>query len=74
MSPVALEELKAQIRGLPTQDRAELVQFLLDSLEPEVDVDAEAMWEVELARRVADIRAGRVTGKPANQVFAKLRA
>lgn len=70
---VTLESLKSQLGVLPSRDRAELAQFLIDSLEPGSDVDAETAWEAELARRVADIRAGRVTGKPADQVFAELR-
>ncbi len=68
-----LESLKSQLGGLPSQDRAELARFLLDSLDPASDVDAEAAWEVELSRRVAEIRAGKVVGKPADQVFAELR-
>ena len=39
----------------------------------EKDEGYEAAWEVELARRVEDIESGRVTGKPAKQVFAELR-
>ncbi len=70
---VTLEALKSQLGALPNRDRAELARFLIDSLEPGADDDAEAAWETELARRVADIRAGRVVGKPADQVFAELR-
>lgn len=69
----SLETLKTQLRILPGRDRAELPHFLIHSLEPEVDEDAEAAWDQELARRVADIRAGRVVGKPAEQVVAELR-
>ena len=68
-----LEALKTQLRTFPGRDRAELAHFLIDSLEPEADDEAEAAWDQELARRVADIRAGRVVGKPADQVFAELR-
>lgn len=68
-----LETLKTQLGVLPSRERAELAWFLIDSLEPEADDDAEAAWEIELARRVADIRSGRVVGKPADQVFAELR-
>ena len=69
-----LETLKTQLGILPSRDRAELARFLIDSLEPGADNDAEAAWEIELARRVDDIRFGRVVGKPADQVFAELRA
>jgi putative addiction module component (TIGR02574 family) len=68
----ALESLKSQLGALPDQDRAELARFLIDSLEAQSDADAETAWETELAHRVAEIRAGRVVGKPAEQVFAEL--
>lgn len=69
-----LEGLKSRLGTLPDRDRAELAQFLIDSLEPESDADADAAWEVELTRRAAEIRAGAVAGKTAEQVFAELRA
>jgi len=67
-----LESLKTQLKGLPSQDRAELAGFLIESLDDGEDDDAEAAWERELARRVDEIRSDRVVGKLADQVFAKL--
>ena len=69
-----MEQLKVQLERLPSQARAELAHFLLCSLEQEVDADADAAWEAELARRVAEIQSGKVVGTPAAQVFAELRA
>jgi putative addiction module component (TIGR02574 family) len=69
-----IEQLKMQLERLPRQERAELAHFLLCSLEQDTDADADAAWEVELARRVADIQSGKVVGIPAAQVFAELRA
>jgi putative addiction module component (TIGR02574 family) len=68
-----LATLKNQLGILPNRDREELAQFLIDSLEPGTDADADAAWDTELARRAAEIRAGRVVGKPAEQLFAELR-
>ena len=68
-----LETLKSQLGTLPGHDRAELAQFLINSLDSEVDQDAEAAWDRELTRRVAEIHAGRVVGEPADQVLAELR-
>lgn len=42
------------------------------SLEPEDEGIGEA-WDAELSRRVAEIRDGKVIGKPADQVFMELR-
>jgi putative addiction module component (TIGR02574 family) len=68
----AAERIKSELSQLPQADRAALAGYLLSTLD-ESDADAEAAWDVELARRLEDIRKGRVEGIPAEQVFAKLR-
>jgi putative addiction module component (TIGR02574 family) len=67
-----LDQWKAELRRLPSQDRAELAHFLLASLEPREDGTGLA-WKAEIARRVEEIRGGRAIGKPAEQLFAELR-
>ena len=67
------EQLKAQLSQLSTQERAELAHFLIHSLDEGVDADAEAAWDAELARRMAEIRSGKAVGEPADKVFAELR-
>jgi putative addiction module component (TIGR02574 family) len=67
------EKLKAQLSQLSMQERAELAHFLIHSLDEAVDADAEAAWDAELARRMAEIRSGNAVGEPADQVFAELR-
>ena len=67
------EKLKAQLSQLSTQERAELAHFLLHSLDEDVDADAEATWDAELARRMEEIRSGKAVGEPAERVFAELR-
>jgi putative addiction module component (TIGR02574 family) len=71
MSP-SLEQIKSTLSGLPISERAELAHFLLDSLESADEGVAEA-WRDELARRVAEIRSGKVVGKPIEEVLARLR-
>ena len=68
-----VEKLKGQLEQLTSRERAELVYFLIRSLEPEEDAEADAAWEAELVRRVADIKSDKVVGKPAPKVFAELR-
>ncbi|MEX0716025.1 MAG: addiction module protein [Planctomycetaceae bacterium] len=72
MTEVA-EKLKSEAAKLSPRDRAELARFLIDSLEEQVDDDAEAAWDIELARRENEIRSGRAVGEPAAEVFARLR-
>ena len=68
-----VEKLKEQAEMLTNQELAEIARFAIYSLDHETDDDAEAAWEVELARRVSDIEGGRAVGKSAHQVLAELR-
>lgn len=72
MIPTSLDALKSHLVALPTEDRAELAQFLIETLEPASERDTEAAWEAELTRRVEEIRSGRVVGKLAEEVFAEV--
>lgn len=68
-----LEEVKSQLEGLSKEERADLAYFLLQTLEPEEEEGASAAWDAEINRRVDEIRSGRATGKPADQVFTEVR-
>jgi putative addiction module component (TIGR02574 family) len=68
-----VENLKSLVEKLSSSERAELAEFLIHSLDQEQDDDAETLWELELTRRVNDIKTGKAVGKPAEQVFAELR-
>lgn len=58
MSPTELEEAAIQ---LPAQDRARLVQRLLDSLDQLTDEEASYLWLQEAQRRADEIDQSRVT-------------
>jgi putative addiction module component (TIGR02574 family) len=49
---------------LPEGERAELAARVIDSLDPQVDDDAEAAWEVEVKQRLEQIDQGRVSLVP----------
>jgi len=68
------ERLQAELANLSEADRAGLAHFLIQSLHPDEDADAEQAWDAELERRGEDIRSGRAAGEPAERVFAELRA
>jgi putative addiction module component (TIGR02574 family) len=68
----AVEKLKSQANSLSAPERADLAYYLLSSLEPEEEGVEEA-WRTEIARRVAEIRAGTAKGRPAEEVLAELR-
>lgn len=71
--PTLVEELSARAKTLPPEDRARLAEELLDSLQEASDADAEAAWEREIERRVAEIESGMVKLIPAEDVHAEAR-
>ncbi len=60
----AAEAVLADALKLDVEARAELAAELLASLDGPADPDAEAAWEVEIARRVAAIEVGTVQLEP----------
>jgi hypothetical protein len=68
-----LEKLKDDLLGLPPDSRASLAFALIASLEEEIDEDADRLWEEEIRRRHRDIKSGRATLKPADQVLVEAR-
>lgn len=70
------DTLERELLHLPKADRARLAQVLLASLDAEAVAESpaaiEAAWEMEISRRVAELRDGTVAGIPADQVFAEV--
>jgi putative addiction module component (TIGR02574 family) len=54
------EELLTHALKLPPAARAALADSLIDSLDSEVDEDAEEAWRSEIALRVRDLDSGAV--------------
>lgn len=72
-----LEELEEQALHLSSAERGQLIHRLIVSLEgtPEDTPEAIAQaWDEEIARRVADMDAGKTVWIPADEVFARLDA
>lgn len=72
-----LEELEEQALHLSPKERGQLIHRLIVSLEgtPEDTPEAIAQaWDEEIARRVADMDAGKTVWIPADEVFARLDA
>lgn len=68
-----VDELAARARALSAEDRARLAEELLESLQGEADADAEAAWDREIERRVAEIESGAVRLITADEVHAEAR-
>jgi len=69
----AAETLREAL-ALPTEARAALAGSLLDSLDTDVDGDAEAAWAIEVKRRVAELDTGAVNTIPWAEVRRRLAA
>lgn len=68
---VNIEELSAASMQLGIEDRAVLAGKLLLSLDEPNPAEVERLWLDEAERRLADYRAGRVKGIPADEVFRR---
>jgi putative addiction module component (TIGR02574 family) len=72
-----LKEIEEQALQLTPRERSELAHRLIVSLDGEPEDSPEAIakaWDEEIARRVADMDAGRTKWIPADVVMTKLRA
>lgn len=67
-----VEELSRRARALPPEERVRLAEELLATVQ-EVDSEAEAAWDEEIKRRIAEIDSGTATLIPAEEVFAEVR-
>lgn len=68
-----LKELEAQARSLSPEERARLVESLLESLRDAPLAEIEKAWEVEIAERVAAYDRGELPTFSAESVFAEAR-
>lgn len=73
MSRDAGEILKEAL-ALPPEARAALADYLWDSLDPEVDSDAEEAWRKEIKQRIIDLDSGKVAALPWFEARARLLA
>jgi putative addiction module component (TIGR02574 family) len=72
-----LEQIEALALALPVKQRGELAHRLIVSLDGEPEGTPEEIakaWDEEIARRVADMEAGRTKWIPAEEVFAEIDA
>ena len=68
-----LRDLAEELAELSPRDKASLALMLIDSLDEEVDEDAERLWFEESERRYAAYRRGEAPSRPAEEVFDRAR-
>ncbi|MFO0845410.1 MAG: addiction module protein [Gemmataceae bacterium] len=69
----AVSRILTEIDRLSQPERAELAFEVLRSLDPPGGKPV-GEFDAELSRRLEEIRAGKVAGIPADEVFARLKA
>ena len=67
------EELTTRAMALPAENRAELAELLIQSLEEQDAREIKSAWLAEIQRRDQEIRAGVAVLKPADQVLREAR-
>ncbi|MBX3726714.1 MAG: addiction module protein [Xanthomonadales bacterium] len=67
-----VEDLAAQALNLPAEDRAKLVERLLESFEPRSP--AQVAWLQLAATRRDAVRAGSVSMVPGDEALARIRS
>lgn len=68
-----LAELSKKAQNLTVEERAQLAQELLESVERDSDPEVQEAWEAEIASRIAKYERGEATLIPAEEVFAAAR-
>lgn len=68
-----LDELSKKAKELALEERAQLAQELLESVEQEAGPEVQAAWESEIASRVAKYERGEAKLIPAAEVFEAAR-
>ena len=68
-----LAELTKRAHELPPEERAQLAQELMESVDQEADPDVQAAWETEIASRIAAYERGEAKLIPAEDVFEEAR-
>ena len=67
-----ISDLLKKALALPVEARAALATSLIESLDDFVDESAEAAWEQEITRRMAELKAGTVQTIPWSEVRRRL--
>jgi putative addiction module component (TIGR02574 family) len=69
-----IDDVLRDAMALPPEARAALAESLLDSLDPEVDEAAGAVWQSEIACRVQELDSGAKLPIPWAEVRLRLKS
>jgi putative addiction module component (TIGR02574 family) len=66
-------ELREAAMKLPTDEKVQLAEELLASIDPAEQAEIDASWAVEVERRIKLIDVGKSESIPAEELFKQLR-
>jgi putative addiction module component (TIGR02574 family) len=69
-----MKEVVSKAFNLSPDERAKLAHELILSLDNVKDKEVERAWDVEIERRVKEIKSGKAKGRPVEDVLAEVRA
>lgn len=70
---ISKDKLISEAISLPIEIRLQLVEKLLESLNPS-HKDIDQLWAIETERRVAEVEKGEVKTVPGEEVFRRLHS
>ncbi len=68
------KQLLLEALRLPEEERAALAGELIESLDTEVDPDAEAAWAAEIRARVSEVESGHAKTVPWSEARRRIHA
>lgn len=68
-----LKQIEQEILQLTPVQRAELADFIVESLDSRPAEEIQDLWLAEATRRLAEVRSGKVETIPAEEVLAEAR-
>ena len=68
------KKIEEEALRLPSHERAQLAEHLINSLDEEEDPQADKLWLEEAERRYQEYKEGKVKAKPAGLVFKEARS
>lgn len=73
MSHTEIETVLGQALRMSEEERAEIAEKLIASLEDSPDIDMEQAWQEEVRRRISDLESGNAVSIPWEEVRRRLR-
>jgi len=68
------KKIEEEVLSLPVQDRMELIDRLIESLNLPGDPEIDRLWAEEAERRLSELKTGPATSIPGKKVFSTIKA